>query len=343
MSRPTRLLTLGSLVALGVLSCNVFDESLIQEEPTAVDPNAFPVGDTCETAARVDSSNVYRDVAVERVGDDNTFLPACLGADVEARGKDFYFSIPMEADDIWHFHVQAVPGANPAVYVVSDCSDFRNCQDSYWGANACDAGQDEHFTFKADAAGTYRVGVDYTGAQEVPTDGVLKVVAVKRECGNGVLEHPETCDDDLPNCFDCRRRLENGGDDTGSKNDGPLDATILAPNDLAEEFVVTGSFEKACDFDFYELQLPDGTADVTLTATFESSEAACGVANLRLMRLLTDANPFSLGSMEAVVDCPRTKTLALTAGERYLIRVAAKSSGLTPEDQAYTLRLAFEE
>jgi hypothetical protein len=342
MSRSTRLLTLGSLAAFALASCNVFDESLIQDEPIAVDPNALPVGDTCEKAARVESSNAYRDVAVESVGDDSTFLPPCLGADIEARGKDFYFSVPMEAEDIWHFHVQAVPGADPAVFVYSGCEDPRNCKDTYWGANACGAGQDEHFTFKAEAAGTYRVGVDYTGAQEVPTDGALKVVAVKRECGNGVLEHPETCDDDMPTCFDCRRLLVNGGDDTGSKNDGPLDATILAP-DLAEEFVVTGSFEKACDFDFYELKLPDDMPDMALTATFESSQAACAVAHLRLMEL-GDPNPFSLGNTDLVEGCPHTpEPLAITAGKRYLIRVAARSPALAPEDQGYTLRLAFEE
>jgi hypothetical protein len=334
-------LALGSLVGVALASCNVFDESLIPDEPTAVDPSQLPVGDKCESAPRVESSNVYRDVSVESLGDDISFLPACLGADIESRGKDLYFSLTMAEDDIWHFHVQAVPGVDPAVYVLSDCGDTRNCMDTYWGANACSAGQDEHFTFKAKGAGVYRVGVDYTGAEEVPGEGPLKIVAVKRVCGNGELEHPETCDEDSPTCVDCRRLLEDGGDDTGSKNDGPLDATFLAP-DIDEPFSITGSFEKACDFDFYELRLPDDMPDMTLTATFESSEAACGFAHLRIMKL-GDSYPFSVGDSDLIESCPGVETATITAGERYLIRVAALSTGLAPEDQSYTLSLAFEE
>ncbi len=341
MSRSTRLLALGSLVAIALASCNVFDEGLIPDEPTAVDPSQLPVGDTCEAAPRVDSSNVYRDVSVESVKDDSRFLPACLGSEIESRGKDLYFSVSMAADDVWHFHVQAVPGVDPAVYVLSDCGDPRNCKDTYWGANACSTGQDEHFTFKAPAAGVYRVGVDYTGAEEVPAEGPLKIVAVKRECGNGTLEHPETCDEDSPTCVDCRRLLADGGDDTGSKNDGPLDATFLAP-DVSAPFSITGSFEKACDFDFFELRLPEDLPDMNLTATFEAADAACEVAHLRIMKR-GDPNPFSLGDSDLIESCPDTKVETVTAGERYLIRVAALSSGLAPEDQAYTLRLTFEE
>jgi hypothetical protein len=58
---------------------------------------------------------------------------------------------------------------------------------------------------------------------------------------------------------------------------------------------------------------------------------------------LGDANPFSLGSSDEIETCPGTAEHDIVAGERYLIRVAALSTGLAPEDQAYTLSLAFEE
>jgi hypothetical protein len=58
---------------------------------------------------------------------------------------------------------------------------------------------------------------------------------------------------------------------------------------------------------------------------------------------LGDSYPFSVGDSDLIESCPGVETATITAGERYLIRVAALSTGLAPEDQAYTLSLAFEE
>jgi cysteine-rich repeat protein len=345
---------LGWAMALLSVSCSVFDEKLI--------PPDFRVTDECkQDAVPVASSNDYLEVDLTDFKSDQTELPVCLES-ARAQGKDFFLAVSMKEGDRWHFHAKAAADLDPALYILTGCDDVsRNCTDGTFAVNNCGIGGDEHLTFVPKMSQTYYVGVDYVGTAEVPSAGSnVEVVAVRAVCGNKVKEHPEFCDDGNmdPNdgCDQCRQALTRGDADTNedvSKNDGPLDATILVL-DAGQLATLTapytfrvngtlGDLKSNCDFDFYEFDLSGAPPLTKVTAVLDGTPALCGHADLRMLEP-NSSFPFTPGA--ARPDCPITSTMMLEPG-KHLVRVNSLNSVMPAlplddlGDKGYTLTLTF--
>lgn len=140
-----------------------------------------------------------RGLRVDTTGADTATLTP-RGCPSMAIGNDAFYRIEVVAGDYWHFHLQAdsafsEPDRNPIVYAVKadgsgGCQDMpTSCQSVF--ANACTGRSDEHFGFTAPSSGTFYIGVD----DATPGGGHYALDVIRPECGNGVQEHGEPCDE----------------------------------------------------------------------------------------------------------------------------------------------------
>jgi cysteine-rich repeat protein len=312
------------LLALVTAGCNVFDESLIQEEETT----SGGLGDDCmgDDLPTFDSLNDFRQIDTSVLVNDRQGL-SCVGGN--AQGKDGFFAVEMTQGKKWHFHVKVTPGttADPAVYVLDS-----GCQDSVcqrgWGLNECVAGQDEHFSFFPARSARYMVGVDTI------TEGgeAMQVLAVQPECGNNVKEHSETCDDgnlDVGDgCDDlCRSELIDATAEVEPNDEPTANANVLPfDGDMAH---ASGQIGGKCDFDSFAIDVPEGA---TLAA------AVTGDCGLDLRLILVDADGLTpLDTIEtAAGECPSfdgsDPGAALDAGVYFLRLTTQRENEPAPID-----------
>jgi len=317
-------------------SCSVFDESLIDEQPDD-GVESLEVADNLScTLPSNDSFNDYRRVDFGAFEDDVPTLPNCLG-ETDAPGNDTFFQVSMKAGEKWHFHVKAPTiASDPAIYVLGSCSDLRSCSDTYWGINACGDGEPEHFSFVAPTTDDFYVGIDGLRAGGENTE----VFAVHAECGNGLKEHSEDCDDGnddpLDGCHECHPVITEDAAEI-EPNDGPLDPVLVAFPDGVGSITITSTFSSRCDFDFFRVDVPESTR---LELALDGSPSACEQSDLEL-RSLTDANPFQIQPASADDACPALSRDDLPAGS-YLIRVARRRElGVGGGSVSYQLSVAL--
>jgi len=315
----SRISRVAFVFTLALASCSVFDESLIPEESTGT-TEPLRVADHLSCSVPMNESvNAYRSVNLSEFDDSIPSLPNCLG-EVDAPGNDTFFAVRMNANEKWHFHVQApTTASDPAVYVLDSCSDLRSCRDTYWGINACGDGENEHFSFVAPATGDYFVGVDGVRAG----GEAIEVFAVRADCGNDEKEHSEFCDDGnddpLDGCHECRPVLS---EDTAEiePNDGPLDPDLLVLPAEGGSMRITSTLGSRCDFDFFRLDVP---ANAELALSLSGNASACRLADLQI-RELDSPNPFLVDSAaDPSGACAELVRGDLRAGT-YLIRVAPR-------------------
>lgn len=313
-----RIRLTGFLALLLASGCSVFDEDLIPRENEG--DVALAVADNLSCSVPLnDSLNDYRIVDMGEYGDNISTLPNCLG-EADAPGNDAFFRVRMTADEKWHFHVRppSTGASDPAIYVLSSCSDLRSCQDTYWGVNACGDGEAEHFSFIAPSTGDYFVGIDGLRA-----DGErVEVFAVNAQCGNGVTEHSESCDDSnddpLDRCHECHPSLFEDGAES-EPNDGPLDPNILFFPDGTGAISLSNTLGTRCDFDFFQVEVPE---NARLEVTLEGNTSACRQSDLQI-RGLADPNPFRVDpAVDPNAPCATVTEEGLPAGT-YLVRVAS--------------------
>jgi cysteine-rich repeat protein len=318
---------LGALALSLMVACNVFDETLIPDEGQSSDA----LGEDCLDTGipSFGSLNEFRDIDTSVLQNDRYEL-SCVGQ--SALGNDGFFSVDMTAGKKWHFHVKVTPGtsADPTVYVLDS-----GCQDSVcqrgWGLNECVAGQDEHFSFFPPRDGKYLVGVDTITAGGEP----MQVLAVQPDCGNGVKEHSETCDDGNLVAGDgcdpsCRNEIPFLNSDVEVEpNDEPTaNANVLQFEDGSVS--IGGQVGGKCDFDSYAVSVPEGGS------VMAALSGACSY-NLRL-QLMNPNGLTPLGTVDTVVGtCPMltgTESFAsgLSAGVYFLRLTTQVENEATPLD-----------
>ena len=228
MMRTTSILTLA--MALG--GCDYFPEELL-DGATADDGGtgdageAFVLADTCLGDVPMLTS-ALSDVTVDlsTLDDDISDIGFCTGAD--APGNDGFFGVEMAAGDKWHFHLRTTSGGglNPAIYVLDSTCDSRRCMAGD-AIDICGVGRDEHLSFVAPQDGTYFVGID----SRISGSASYQLVAVQPVCGDGVVEHSETCDDrntdDGDGCDSlCRAELNSGTQLSNLTSSMPMGARL---------------------------------------------------------------------------------------------------------------------
>jgi cysteine-rich repeat protein len=285
MIRTRSALFLGFAV-LSFASCRVFDESLLNETGEQLSD----LGEDCigDDVREFQSQNIFVPADTTLLTNDRHEL-SCVGG--SARGNDGFFKVKMTRGKKWHFHVKipADSSIDPAVYVLDS-----GCQDSVcqrgWGLNECVSGQDEHFSFFPPRDGTFLVGVD-----SVERGGdALEVLAVEPTCGANGKEHSETCDDDNTDAGDgcdelCRAELTESDTVEKEPNDEPLANANVLVMDPGTSLEVTGQLGGKCDFDSFQVMVPDGGA-VRAAMRPSGGGSDCGVA-LRLQLVDSGGTP----------------------------------------------------
>lgn len=344
------LLTLSCFLALSAPGCLVFDASLYQarEMDAGATPDAgravLALADDCtgavpEVRVPEGAADISIDLDTRGLSDDYSNL-TCTGR--PAPGPDGFFAVQMEVGERWHFHVRRRgDGADPVIFVLPAGCDERQC-DLPNGLDACGVDSDEHLSFRAPSAGLYLVGVDSRNA-----DGFEATVQVIRPtCGNGVMDHSETCDDDNnvdgDGCdAECRRELPATGASEAEVNDDAFGANVLTMTTGAT--TVSGRIGALCESDVFAVDVPEGAS---LTATVgDAADAACPAGTPSMELQLISSNGITIrgrGTARGGSECPSidaTDAFAtgLAAG-RYFVRIyAVNTEVVRPFD--YRLRV----
>ena len=269
MNRRTYLvLAIPGALALGI-GCNVIDPALL-DQADAGPGTGFALSDQCTTAPLVSGSNEEMTVSTAALTDQIRGVQACAGT--AAPGRDGFFRVLMGEGEKWHFHVTSESAeGDPIVYVLDSACDERTCGEGD-AINACSA-QDEHMSFVAPRSGMFVIGVDDANAN---FGGTYSLLPIRTECGDGVKEHSETCDDDTASCDDsCRFIVTNGGSETEPNSDPP-DANVL-PLDGPGTVTVRADVSNECDLASFMVPVPAGgsiTASILPTGVSECPATA---------------------------------------------------------------------
>lgn len=321
MMRTTSLLILVALVG-----CDYFPEELLDESGN------FELADTCLGNVPILTEGVS-DVTIDLSANTDTIsdIGFCTGAD--APGNDGFFGVEMEAGEKWHFHLRtnAEAALNPAIYVLDSTCDSRRCM-SGDAIDVCGEGRDEHLSFVAPRTGTFFVGVD----SRLPGGASYQLVAIRPVCGNGEIEHSETCDDnntaDGDGCDSlCRAELSSGMSEV-EPNDDPTGANRI----LSRSGTATGVLGGRCDRDMFVLEVETaGDIQVSLSGV-GGSACVDGDPTFELDLLGDDGlTVISRGANASGEFCPTVNATGLAAGTYYL----GVSTGESERPFTYTLSL----
>ena len=331
--------TLSLLLSVTVLGgCDYFPEELL-DGATESDAGAndagetFALAETCLGMVPMLTSGLS-DVTIDLSThtDDISDIGFCTGAD--APGNDGFFGVEMSAGEKWHFHVRTNAGAalNPAIYVLDSTCDSRRCMAGD-AIDVCGEGRDEHLSFVAPQAGTYFVGID----SRLSGGATYQLVAVRPVCGNGEIEHSETCDDNNTEDGDgcdslCRAEMSSGAAEV-EPNDDPTGANRI----LSLTSTASGVLGGRCDRDLFVVEVESaGDLQVALSGI---GGTACvdGDPTFELDLLGPDGRTVvRRGAPAAGEFCPTVNATALAAGVYYL----AVTTGEDERPFNYTLTLS---
>ncbi|WP_428263797.1 PPC domain-containing protein [Haliangium sp.] len=304
--------------------------------PDAGGPPVLALADRCDDAQLLslpagEDHEVYR-IDTTGLTDTARELSSCLDPnDANARwnGNEGFFAVDMQAGEKWHFHVDVLgdpPVDDPAVYVLNSC-DTRSCQPGD-GSDVCGAGSAEHHSFVAGASRRYLIGVDSRGAG----GAVYEIEVVRPTCGNGEVEHSETCDDgDLDpgdGCDElCHKELVPGDAVEEEANDDFTGTNRVLVDQATGELTVSGSLRVPCDFDLFAVDVPEGgSVEVEVLDANGNACAAGDPDNIELF--LLNADGISLrgqgqprgGNLCPSIDGTDNFAVGLTAGT-YQVRL----------------------
>ncbi|MBW2461995.1 MAG: hypothetical protein JRH11_10135 [Deltaproteobacteria bacterium] len=328
MNRLTLLLL---CIVPAALACDVFEAQLYMDRDAApadsgasdsapvdsgeVDSGAVALSDTCRGGPPLLTSSTG-EFSVDTAGFSNNISDVASCSGTAAPGNDGFFSLDMTAGDTWHFHITALdPGLDPVVYVLASGCDARTCQRGD-ATNNCNK-ENEHFTYVAPADGVYVVAVDDVNG----SGGSYLVNPVFPVCGNGTLEHSETCDD--PAAADCTERCTSIVTSAGGEvepNDDAAGANVL-------DFTtgrVRGDVADQCDLASFRFTAPAGA---TLNAVvYSRGTTACNSAAPALdLELLSTNGRTLFGSVtSAPGECPQilgTEPFAMGLDGDYVLRI----------------------
>jgi cysteine-rich repeat protein len=261
------------LVPLALAACDVFDARL---EALARPDMAMSAADMTSTTFLALADRCSGDVPTfpsepDEFDVDTTNLANDISTDITsctthpADGNDGFFAIDTTAGQRWHFHVHPLTSSvDVALYILPTC-DERSCTVAH-SEDECGPGRDEHLSFIAPNSGHFLVGIDSRSAGGSP----FHVLAVRPVCGNGILEHSESCDDGNvapgDGCDEhCRSELSVRATSEVEPNDDAIGANVLLLDSTAPSLTVHGRLGGRCDFDTYAIQVPvNGSVQATL-------------------------------------------------------------------------------
>jgi cysteine-rich repeat protein len=311
---------------LAATACNVFDPALYQNVQTqdAAPADAGPDGarvaafvDRCEEATALPAaSSMSFDIDTTNFKGDYSELVACAGHDLP--GNDAFVAVQMAVGEKWHVHVNPLStGFDPAVYVLASC-DERACS-RMTAIDECGPNKSEHLSFVAPQNGTYFIGVD-----SVSGGGMANVQIFRPTCGNGVVEHSETCDDNNTSSGDgcdslCRKELSAAAVTEVEPNDDPRAANVLLLPSHPGTITANGMLATRCDHDMYSITVAQLG---TVRATVGQTTIACGAEGATISLTLVGGDgqtavPNVTTSM--VGDCPMIEAMDLPPGEYFLV------------------------
>ncbi|MBN8614029.1 MAG: hypothetical protein J0L92_25755 [Deltaproteobacteria bacterium] len=237
-----------------------------------------------------------------------------------ASGPDGFASVSMGANDRWHFHFRHVGDADPVLYVLPSC-DVRLCTEVV--ADACNTGADEHLTVATGSTPVdYFLAIDTADAAGLT--GSLEII--HPTCGNGMIEHSETCDGTARCGTDCRAELSGAFLEEANPNDDRFSANhILGMGPV----MVTGRVVTPCEVDWFMIDVPEG-ADVD-AELLTSTGTACGTSRPQIeLDLFRESGSLPIatgieaggGACAAIASASAPGARNLAAG-RYFLRVYA--------------------
>lgn len=241
-------------------------------------------------------------VALTGLGSDFSDFSSC-GISSPATGPDGYFAIDAEAGERWHIMVRPTAHDNAVqLHVLSSC-DERACVQA---SSQCHAGHAQHMNFVAEETGRYFVGIEAT----VPDDP-LTLLVLEPPCGDGTLQHGETCDDGNGEPGDgcdprCRAELSSSDEVEVEPNDEwGEENVVVAAGDQVEGATVRGELGGECDFDRFSIEVPEGAS---VRAVMRGGNAEPCSSNLPplAMELRSDTGRVPLGRVDvpAGEGCP---------------------------------------
>ena len=271
------------------------DASRTTKEDSGTDGPDIPLTSPADTCAARDLvpelKPPFVDIDVSTAGHANDYDNAqglqCTGG--AAPGNDAFFRIDVQAEEKWHFHITPKDeGSSPVLYLLnstcraSQC-EARNGQDLCGPKLGARIG-DEHFTFVAQAAGTWFLGVDDAVAN--PDGWNYHLFATRTSCGNGAStggpEHGEACDPvgglgSDPRCdSQCRNVLDPA--QSAVLTEGPVnddwtvaDVLVVDPSG-ADKIEVLGSLGQVCAYDMYAVNVKKGVS-LAVTMTLANNQA----------------------------------------------------------------------
>ena len=325
------------LGALALAGCNVFDESLfLQRADAGADATVAPLTLAERCSGEVPLLTRTGDYAFDTSGlaDDLSNLANCTGRLLP--GNDGFFRVRMTEGELWHFHVRSDRTHNPAIYILPSC-DERACTG---GLDECGTGRDEHISFRARETRDYLVGLD----SPLEGGGAYQLTVVRATCGNNVLEHGESCDDNNRASGDgcdmnCRAELVDGAREREPNDDFSNPNTVIAAPGTT--VTVQGKLGGGCDFDQYSLALPAGARVRATMLDINGLECGAASPEFAMSFLQTDGRT-AAGTGVATMSnrCPAiTDTLPfarVAAAGTYFVRVTTATDLATAVD--YKLR-----
>lgn len=272
------ILSLVGLAALG--GCQVFDPALY--------PDADPGEPHLDLANSCSDDNLpmagaYDDhmhASLQDFDNNMSGFPTC-GQDVLA-GPDGFMQIDANAGDRWH--IEATPedaDMDVALYLLSRC-DALSC---FLMMDRCGPGFPEDFTFVAENAGTYFLGIDNHDGGAQSQD--LEMLVVRTQCGDDVLDHGEACEDGNltsgDGCDDkCRTELSGSTVREEEPNNWHTESNVVLPTGVGT-MRVTGRLGGPCDVDHYAMKVPHNASVYAIMLNGAGVSCDQSFPNVRMM------------------------------------------------------------
>jgi cysteine-rich repeat protein len=230
------------------------------------------LSDTCtsEDIPVVQSDEAHHPTGTTDLDDNFSGFPGCGGTS-QLPGPDGFVRVIASAGDRWH--IEAEPeddDLDVAIYMMPTC-DALACQ---LLVDRCGAGWAEDFTFVAETAGEYLIGIDGSD----PAGGELDLLVLRTQCGDGVVDHGESCDDGNLAAGDgcgpeCRLEMAPTDDEVEPNNWHTSANVIRFGGDGTGTSKIGGRLGGPCDTDHYAVQVPPGAH--LYAAMLSGAELAC--------------------------------------------------------------------
>ncbi len=286
------------------------------------------LSDTCsaEDILIIESSDDHYITSVEDLNDSFSGFPAC-GYEGMLDGPDGFVRLVAAAGERWHVEVEPEDeDLDVAIYMLPTC-DALSCE---LLVDRCRGGFAEDFTFVAETAGDYFIGIDTAAGA-----GELELLVLRTQCGDALVEHGESCDDgnlqDGDGCdWNCRIEMEDIADSEVEPNNWHTSANVIrfaGPGTGTTR--ISGSLGGPCDTDHYAIEVPPGAS--VYAAMFDGGEQACGLGHAAVDMMFMDGrtgNQRGKGNAGGVAGgCPslergRGFNEALAGGEYHLVVTA---------------------